>query len=205
MKEKSMNYETKINAGNRVRHKLACCLEIKSLDAKGKFAGYASVFDVVDSQKDIIIRGAFSETLKGRVGEVRMLWQHQQDEPIGVFTKMFEDARGLYVEGKLLLDVARAREAYALLQEGALGGLSIGYSPTKYRIHEKTGVRIISKVDLWEVSLVTFPANDAAKITVVKGCPLPSPPPQAGEGILPPMQLVALSEAVDRAMGALRV
>ncbi len=185
-----MYYETKINADFRKRSRLAFNLELKSLDAKGKFAGYASVFDVVDSQKDVIIRGAFAQTLKGRVSEIKMLWQHQQSEPIGVFTQMFEDGRGLFVEGKLLLTVARAQEAYSLLKEGAISGLSIGYSPIKYRIHERTGVRIISKVDLWEVSLVTFPANEAAKITVVKGD-------------LPPTGLIALSEAVDRAMGVL--
>lgn len=202
-----MKYETKVNAQSRGRNHFACGLQIKSLDAKGKFAGYASVFDVVDSQKDILIRGAFAETLKGRVRDIKMLWQHQQDEPIGVFTKMFEDARGLYVEGQLLLDVARAKEAYALLKEGAIGGLSIGYTPVKWRIHEKTGVRIISQVDLWEVSLVTFPANSAAKITVVKtgSYPSPTPFPPRGEGVaLPPMEIIALAEAMDRAIGALK-
>jgi len=186
-----MYYETKISALAHERRRLDFNLSLKSLDTQGKFAGYASVFDVVDSQKDVILRGAFAQTLKGRVHEIKMLWQHQQDEPIGVFERMFEDKRGLYVEGKLLLDVARAKEAYALMKEGALGGLSIGYSPVKYRVDEKTGVRMLSQVDLWEVSLVTFPANEAAQITVVK------------HGIAP-MQLVALSQALDRAIGALR-
>ncbi len=174
----------------RERRKLDFNLQVKSLDAAGRFAGYASVFDVVDSQKDIILRGAFAETLKGRVGDIKMLWQHQQDEPIGIFERMFEDKNGLYVEGKLLLDVARAKEAYALLKEGAIGGLSIGYSPIKYRRDERTGVRLLSAVELWEISLVTFPANEAAKITVVKHA-------------IPPMQLVELSQALDRAMGVL--
>jgi HK97 family phage prohead protease len=186
-----MYYDKKISAKMRERKRLDFNLQVKSLDNAGRFAGYASVFDVVDSQKDIILRGAFAETLKGRVGDIKMLWQHQQDEPIGVFERMFEDANGLYVEGKLLLEVVRAKEAYSLLKEGAIGGLSIGYSPIKYRLHEKTGVRMLSAVELWEVSLVTFPANDAAKITVVK---------QA----IPPMQLVELSQALDRAIGVLR-
>ena len=176
----------------RERKRLDFNLQVKSLDSAGRFAGYASVFDMVDSQKDIILRGAFAETLKGRVGDIKMLWQHQQDEPIGIFERMFEDTNGLYVEGKLLLDVARAKEAYALLKEGAIGGLSIGYSPIKYRLNEKTGVRMLSAVELWEVSLVTFPANDAAKITVVKQT-------------IPTMQLVELSQALDRAIGALLV
>lgn len=152
----------------RERRKLDFNFEVKSLDSVGRFAGYASVFNVVDNQNDIIERGAFADTLKGRVGDIKMLWQHQQDEPIGIFEKIFEDANGLYVEGRLLLDVARAKEAYTLLKEGAISGLSIGYSPTRYRLHEKTGVRLLSAVELWEISLVTFPANDAAKITVVK-------------------------------------
>jgi HK97 family phage prohead protease len=186
-----MNYDKKVSATMRERKRLDFNLQVKSLDDAGRFAGYASVFDVVDSQKDIILRGAFAETLKGRVGAIKMLWQHQQDEPIGIFERMFEDARGLYVEGRLLLDVAKAREAYALLKEGAIGGLSIGYSPLKYRIHEKSGVRLLSAVELWEISLVTFPANEAAKITVVKR-------------MANPVQLVELSQALDRAIGALR-
>lgn len=184
-------YDRKVSADRREHKTLDFFLQVKSLDSAGRFAGYASVFDVVDSQKDIILRGAFAETLKGRVGDIKMLWQHQQDEPIGIFERMFEDKNGLYVEGKLLLDVARAREAYALLKEGALGGLSIGYSPIKYRTDTKTGVRMLSVVELWEVSLVTFPANEAAKITVVK------------QGI-PSTQLVELAQVLDRAMGALR-
>lgn len=174
----------------RERKRLDFNLRVKSLDFAGRFAGYASVFDVVDSQKDIILRGAFAETLKGRVGDIKMLWQHQQDEPIGIFERMFEDINGLYVEGKLLLDVARAKEAHALLKEGAIGGLSIGYSPVKYSLNEKTGVRMLSAVELWEVSLVTFPANEAAKITVVKQ-------------VTPTFQLVELSQTLDRAIRAL--
>ena len=187
-----MFYDKKVSANMRERRKLDFNLQVKSLDSMGRFAGYASVFDIVDNQKDIIERGAFAETLKGRLSDIKMLWQHQQDEPIGIFEKIFEDANGLYVEGRLLLDVARAKEAYSLLKEGAISGLSIGYSPTKYRLHEKTGTRLISTVELWEISLVTFPANDAAKITVVK------------QGI-PPAQLVELSQAIDRAIVVLTV
>ena len=174
----------------RERKKLEFFLEVKALDNVGRFAGYASVFDVVDSQKDIILRGAVAQTLKGRVGDIKMLWQHQQDEPIGVFERMFEDSRGLYVEGRLLLDVAKARKAYSLLKERAVGGLSIGYSPIKYRTHEKTGVQMLTEVELWEISLVTFPANEAAKITVVK---------QASH----PGQLLELSQVLDRAIEVL--
>lgn len=163
-----MFFEKKISATMRERKKLNFNLDLKSLDHAGKFAGYASVFDRVDNQRDLIIRGAFSKTIEDRRDTIKMLWQHQPHEPIGVFEKLFEDTNGLYVEGRLLLDVARAKEAYALLKAGAIGGLSIGYSPLRYRIDAQTGVRILSEVELWEISLVTFAANDAARVTVVK-------------------------------------
>lgn len=157
----------------RERKNLAFDLEIKSIDAQGRFAGYASVFNVVDNQQDMILPGAFSHTLKGRLKEIRLLWQHQQNEPIGFFERISEDAHGLYVEGRLLLNVRRAEEAFSLLKAGALKGLSIGYSPTRYRMDTKTGVRLLAEVDLWEISLVTFPANTSATVTVVKHAPYP--------------------------------
>jgi HK97 family phage prohead protease len=163
-----MYYDKKVSASMRERKKLDFNLSLKSIDTLGSFAGYASVFNVVDNQRDRIQRGAFYRTLKGRVGAIKLLWQHQQDEPIGVFTQIFEDANGLYVEGRLLLDVQRALEAYTLLKAGALSGLSIGYSPTRYSTDSKTGIRTLSEVELWEISLVTFPANSAANVTVVK-------------------------------------
>ncbi|MBY0407102.1 MAG: HK97 family phage prohead protease, partial [Rickettsiales bacterium] len=123
------------------------------------------------------------------------LWQHQQEEPIGVFSQIAEDANGLYVQGRLLLDIQRAREAHALLKEGAISGLSIGYSPVRYRIDEATGVRKLAEVELWEISLVTFPANEAAQVTVVKGADWRQWQKSG--------QLVALSEALDRALLAL--
>jgi HK97 family phage prohead protease len=163
-----MDYDHKISASMRERKKLAFALELKSLDGQGRFAGYASVFNVVDSQRDVIMRGAFQHTVKGRAGAIKLLWQHQQEEPIGVFDKMFEDARGLYVEGRLLLNVQRAKEAHTLLKAGAISGLSIGYSPLRYTIDAATGIRKLAEVELWEISLVTFPANAAANVTVVK-------------------------------------
>lgn len=166
-------YEQKISATMRERKRLAVSLELKSVDAGGRFAGYASVFDVVDNQRDIMLRGAFADSIAKGVSHIKLLWQHQQSEPIGVFDRMFEDEVGLYVEGRLLLGVQKAKEAHALLKEGAISGLSIGYSPTKYRIDNDTGVRLLAAVDLWEVSLVTFPANAQANVTVVKSTQLP--------------------------------
>ena len=163
-----MFFDKRISVSMRERKNLQVSLDIKSLDENGRFAGYASVFDVVDSQRDVMIRGAFFKTLQGRVEQIKLLWQHMQNEPIGVFERMFEDERGLYVEGKLLLQVQRAKEAHTLLKARAVNGLSIGYSPVRYQIDDETGIRYLSEVDLWEVSLVTFPANNSANVTVVK-------------------------------------
>lgn len=143
-------------------------LSLKQIDAEGFFAGYASVFNVVDEQKDVILHGAFRDTLQTKQGKIKLLWQHKTDEPIGVFHVIREDAQGLYVEGRLLLDVARAREAYALLKSGAMNGLSIGYQVKNHDYDAKTGVRLIIEAELFEVSLVTFPANSEATVRAVK-------------------------------------
>lgn len=189
-----MYFERKISASMRERKRLRANWDMKSIDGDGRFAGYASVFDVVDNQRDVVMRGAFARTLSGRTGEIKLLWQHSQSEPIGVFERMFEDARGLYVEGRLLLDVQRAKEAHSLMKAGALSGLSIGYSPLRYTIDADSGVRRLAEVELWEVSLVTFPANAAAGVTVVKHVPLA----EAGAG-----DLLALRRAVQRACAVL--
>ncbi len=149
------------------KKRLQVALNLKSVEKDGVFAGYASVFDVLDQHQDVVQKGAFSGTITKRRGQIKLLWQHRQDEPIGVIDEIFEDRLGLYVRGRLLLELQRAREAYALLKEGAIGGLSIGYSPLRY-VYQDDGTRVISEVELWEVSLVTFPANTAAGITVVK-------------------------------------
>ena len=196
----------KISVSMRERKRLNFTLEIKTIDAQGRFAGYASVFDVVDNQRDVIVRGAFIESLKDRIDEIKLLWQHQQDEPIGVFDRVFEDARGLYVEGRLLLDVARAKEAYTLLKAGAISGLSIGYSPVRYHIDPNTGVRFLSEVDLWEISLVTFPANAAANVTVVKQMDpvLSNYEIEKWNQALRAGHLIELSQALDRAITTLK-
>lgn len=163
-----MYIEKKISASMRERKQLAFALDLKSLDEKGRFAGYASVFNVVDAQRDIILRGAFSNTIHKGFSHVKFLWQHQQDEPIGVISALAEDTHGLYVQGRLLLNVQRGQEAYSLLKAGAISGLSIGYSPVRYRTDPESGVRLLSEVDLWEISLVTFPANSNASVTLLK-------------------------------------
>ncbi len=172
-------------------------LALKSITEEGRFAGYASIFDIVDNQQDMILRGAFAKSLREKGAGIRLLWQHQMDEPIGIFDRIFEDDRGLYVEGRLLLGVQRAKEAYQLMKAGALEGLSIGYKPVSYDFDPKSGVRRLREVDLFEVSLVTFPANQAAGVTVVKSAS------KTGSA-LPTAQVLALTESIERAMAILR-
>ena len=143
--------------------------ELKQVGETGEFEGYASVFDVIDQGHDIIIRGAFLRSLKERGAEgIRLLWQHDPAEPIGRIEEVREDQRGLYVRGRLLLDVARAAEAHSLMKAGALDGLSIGFHTVKADVDDFTGVRRLMDVDLWEISLVTFPMQRQARITSFK-------------------------------------
>ena len=136
------------------------------------FEGYGSIFNEIDSYGDVVAPGAFRRTLKEAKAAGRMpslLWQHDPDEPCGVWLSMTEDDQGLLVRGKLS-DTECGRDAYTLLKDGALSGLSIGFSifPNGYKVDEKTGIRTLTAIKLWEVSLVTFPANDPARVTAVK-------------------------------------
>lgn len=143
--------------------------EIKA-SAEGTIEGYGSVFGNVDSYGDIVVAGAFDRTLAEAKDAGRlpaMLWQHNPDEPIGVWTEMRQDKKGLVVKGRLA-DTQRGREALELIKMGALSGLSIGYSTIKSTFDEQTGIRSLLDLDLWEVSPVTFPANGAARITSAK-------------------------------------
>jgi uncharacterized protein len=138
---------------------------------EGTFSGYASVFGLLDQVGDIVERGAFKGTLaewRKRKGMPSLLWQHRSDEPIGVWTAMEEDDKGLKVQGELIMEVGKAKEAYALMKRGAIKGLSIGYRTKDYELDRTTGVRKLKKVDLMEVSLVTSPALREAQISAVK-------------------------------------
>lgn len=140
-------------------------------EAAGTFEGYASVFGVMDRVGDIVLPGAFKASLaewKRRKKPVPMLWQHNPDEPIGVWTEVVEDEKGLKVRGDMALDVPRAAEVRALMLKGAIGGLSIGFRTLDYEIDRTTGVRRLKKVELWEISPVTFPALPEAQVTTVK-------------------------------------
>lgn len=150
-----------------MRDHLDIPFKIKAVSEDGLFSGYGSVFGVVDFYKEVVTPGAFAESLQGRMPA--LLWQHRSGEPIGVYTSVKEDNVGLYVEGKLALKTARGAEAYELLKMGALNGLSIGFITREDSYDKVSGIRTLKKVDLWEVSLVTFPANDASRVSNVKG------------------------------------
>lgn len=136
--------------------------------ATGLFTGYASLFRVADSARDVVEPGAFAASLARRgVGGVRMLWQHDPATPIGTWLALSEDPVGLKVTGRLTLSVGRAREAFDLMRAGALDGLSIGFRPVRSAPDRRTGLRRLVEIDLWEVSLVTFPALAGARISRV--------------------------------------
>lgn len=153
------------------RETRAYVLDLKAVGDDGTVEGYASVFGVRDSYDDVIAAGAFLASIKAHkaAGTMpAMLWQHSADEPIGIWTEMVEDAKGLRIKGKLCLDTEKGKEAYALLKMGALNGLSIGFVSKQWAYDRETDVRTLTEIDLWEVSLVTFPANEKARITNVK-------------------------------------
>ncbi|MEO0412949.1 MAG: HK97 family phage prohead protease [Pseudomonadota bacterium] len=142
------------------------------ITSDGVFSGYASVFSVKDTGGDIVEPGAFARTLKNRAAkDVRLLWQHDPREPIGVITDLREDERGLYVKGRLLLDIERAKALHLLVQAGALDALSIGYKVVSSRSDQAARARRITEIDLWEVSFVTFPMQPLARLVQVKTLP----------------------------------
>ena len=133
-----------------------------------EFEGYASLFGVPDGAGDVVARGAFAASLRKRPpAEVRMLYQHFAHEPLGVWETIREDSRGLYVKGRLVLDVVRAREVRDLIREGALNGLSIGFRTL--RATREAGHRVLNEIELWEISVVTFPLLAGSRVTAVGG------------------------------------
>ena len=154
------------------KQRLDIPLTLKSVSDTGEFDGYGSVFGVKDSYADIVMPGAFQKSLaawqeKGRLPA--LLWQHDMAEPIGIYTEMREDATGLYVKGRLLIeDDPLAKRAHAHMKAGSLSGLSIGYLLNDYEYDKDKSAFLLKEIDLWEVSLVTFPANDEARIADVK-------------------------------------
>ncbi|MGD8327198.1 MAG: HK97 family phage prohead protease [Sphingomonadales bacterium] len=136
---------------------------------KGIFSGYAAVFERVDQGRDIISQGAFSRSLRERgVQAVKLLWQHDPKMPIGCIEMLREDNSGLFMRGRLSLESVKGRDAYALIRMGALDGLSIGYRVRQAEADKMRSIRRLIDIDLWEVSVVTFPMQSAARVRAVK-------------------------------------
>lgn len=144
-------------------------LQIKATGDDGTVEGYGSVFGNKDSYNDVIEKGAFAQSIKSHKSSQSMpamLWQHDASQPIGVWTDITEDANGLHMRGKLAMGTTKGKEAHELAKMGALNGLSIGFVTKDYEYEGE--VRHLKELELWEVSLVTFPANTKARITGVK-------------------------------------
>ena len=138
---------------------------------KGMFEGYASIFGNKDLGNDVIEKGAFMRSLR-RKGpkKIKMLYQHDTKEPIGVFDAVKEDMNGLYVKGRLAMGTQKGKEVYELMKMGAIDGLSVGYrvDAKGYSYNDKRKYRVLKEVDLMEISAVTFPMNPRARIQAVK-------------------------------------
>ena len=144
-------------------------LQVKDLSEDGTFTGYGSVNGNVDSYGERVMPGAFAGSLAKHKREgtsVLMLWQHNPNEPIGIWEDLAEDAKGLWGKGRLIMEVQKAREVHALMKANAIGGLSIGYREIKAT--PDGNVRNLEELDLREISPVSFPANRRARIEAVK-------------------------------------
>jgi Escherichia/Staphylococcus phage prohead protease len=157
-----------------------CALDLKRVTMEGTFEGYASLFEREDLGGDVVVRGAFRETLHQRgAGGIKMLFQHDPNQPIGVWHQLHEDARGLFARGRLMSEVVKGREVLSLMRAGAVDGLSVGFRALKATRDRRTGIRKLTKLDLWEISVVTFPMLPEARVASVKSPPfagrMPSP------------------------------
>jgi len=150
-----------------LEHKFARFGDGLSVSEDAVIEGYASLFGQADQGGDIVQKGAYGASvaaLKAAGARVKMLWQHDPAQPIGVWDEVREDARGLFVRGRLLESTQKGREAAALIGAGAIDGLSIGYRTTKASKNDK-GQRLLTELELWEVSLVTFPMLPSARVS----------------------------------------
>ncbi len=140
---------------------------VKDVEDGVEISGYASLFGAVDQGGDVVEAGAYGASLKAVASagrNIKMLWQHDPAQPIGVWDEVREDGKGLWVKGRILKSVERGREAAALIAAGAIDGLSIGYRTVKATKNTK-GQRLLSELELWEVSLVTFPMLPSARVS----------------------------------------
>jgi uncharacterized protein len=150
---------------------LSCEFKRIDTDEDGSFEGYGSVFNNKDLGNDVIRKGSFTRTIaEKKPNQIKLLYQHKTDEPIGVIDAIEEDSKGLKIKGRLAMGTQKGREVYELMKMGALDSMSIGYrlAPDGYKYDDKNKRRVIKEVDLMEISMVTFPMNPKAKITKVK-------------------------------------
>lgn len=142
---------------------------IDEISLGGQFSGYASVFGQVDMGNDIVARGAFAKCLrKHKSSQIRMLFQHNPDEPIGIWREIREDAKGLFVSGTISSKTTRGRELIELMHQGAIDGLSIGFKTVRSNKNKSSGLRTILEAELWEISIVTFPMQEDARVLAIK-------------------------------------
>ena len=139
--------------------------ELKSISSEGTFVGLASTYNNVDLGNDMVLPGAFTKTLAEKGGQVPLLMGHDSKMPIAI-AQLSDSPQGLMVQGKLILEADGSRSAYALLKAGVIKGLSIGYDTIKSTMDG--GVRKLSELKLWEISLTSFPMNELAVVTSVK-------------------------------------
>jgi HK97 family phage prohead protease len=162
-------YMSRKDAGEPLEIKFAA-IEVKRESESDEYltiSGYGAVFGNVDNGGDIVVQGAFKECISsGR--KVKMLWQHDPSQPIGVWDEMREDENGLYMKGRISKKAAKGAEVAELVNMGAIEGLSIGYRTQEYEMDVDKGYRKLTKVDLWETSVVTFPMNEMANIYDMK-------------------------------------
>jgi uncharacterized protein len=167
------------------------------VQADGTFEGHASLFGVVDLGRDLVLPGAFRACIarKGAQG-IKLLWQHDPKVPLGIWEEISEDSRGLRVRGRLDLKVAKAREVHALMKSGAVDGLSICFCTELARRDAATGVRRLERLDLWEVSIVTFPMLPGARVSSVKAA--------VAASVKPSTPRPALADSIRAATARLR-
>lgn len=187
---------------------LLCPANLKAVgnDEDGTFEGYGSIFGNMDAYGDIVVKGAFARDIaEGK--KPALLWQHRSDMPCGIYMEIREDEKGLYLKGQLNLETQVGKEAYALLKQGALSGLSIGFNTRKSEWDEVNKIRRLVDVELWEVSLVTFPANSAARVEGVKsegegddGEEMPDPVAMVEEAMSQVQALAEGGEATEEAL-----
>lgn len=176
--------------------------QVATVAGDGRIEGHASWFGLPDQSGDVVAPGAFAKSLAGLKAagrSVKLLWQHDPAQPIGVWDQVAEDARGLHVRGRLLTEVAKGAEALALLRAGAVDGLSIGYRAVRASRRPEGG-RLLAEVDLWEVSLVTFPMLPEARAAAAPAAEAPGADPESDDAALAGL----LAEAMRAARGAIR-